>query len=205
MLGIVVSLGPVVAFGAFAAWADARSRKLKLVDLTDVAPVSKRHARKKPVDAVVLHQTGFSRGTDPSRYHNVTAHFVVLEDGAVVQLHPLTARLSASDGFNSRSVSIEFVGNFRSSRGQWWQPEKYGRNTPTAEQIQAGRRLLRLLRDGGLGYVFAHRQSSSSRGNDPGPEIWQGVGQWAVSSLGMSDGGAGFAIGDGAPLPDVWR
>ncbi|NVB40302.1 hypothetical protein G6O69_37195 [Pseudenhygromyxa sp. WMMC2535] len=71
--------------------------------------------------------------------------------------------------------------------------------------VLLGGRRLRALRKAGVGYVFAHRQSSSRRGNDPEPEIWHAVGQWAVTALGMSDGGPGYAVGTGAPIPDAWR
>ena len=57
----------------------------------------------------------------------------------------------------------------------------------------------------GIRYVFAHRQSSAQRGNCPGPEIWSSVAQWGLEHLDMSDGGHGYAIGDGKPIPDAWR
>lgn len=75
---------------------------------------------------MILHQTEFTRGVNPRRYLKVTAHFVVFADGTVVQLHPLEARLSASDGFNGRSVAIEFVDNFPSVDGNWWRPASTG-------------------------------------------------------------------------------
>ena len=204
MLALVFGL-PVAALGVAAIWSRIHRSKLAVVDLLGESPKSKRHKRTAPIDAVVLHQMGFSRGNDPHRYRKVTAHFVVLADGTVAQLHPLNARLSASDGFNSRSVSIEFAGNFQSVDGKWWRPADYGMDHTTAEQLEAGRQLLTLLQRLGIKYVFAHRQSSETRGNDPGPEIWRGVGQWAIDTLGMLDGGAGYAITGGRPVPDSWR
>ena len=76
-------------------------------------------------------------------------------------------------------MSVEFAGNFQSLNGKWWKPEKYGTDYPTPEQLEAGPQLLRVLQTVGFTHVFAHRQSSASRGNDPGPEIWRAVGQWA--------------------------
>jgi hypothetical protein len=130
---------------------------------------------------------------------------VVAPDGGVAQLHPLDARLSSSNGFNSRSVAIEFAGNLRSANGNWWQPDKFGRDTLTAEQIEAGRALLRMLRALGIRNVYSHRQAYYDKGNCPGPEIWSSVGQWAIDELGMSDGGPGYAIDTGKPIPDAWR
>jgi len=122
----------------------------------------------------------------------------VLADGTVVQLHPLIARLSAS-------MSIEFVGNFRSVNGKWWKPSEFGADVVTVEQVEAGRELLRALGRVGVRHVFAHRQSSASRGNDPGPDLWANFGQWAIERLEFSDGGPGFSIGTGKPIPAEWR
>ena len=205
MLAVAIGLSPVIAFGLVAWWAHARVAKLEIVDLCSSSPASKRSKRTRAVDAVVLHQMGFSRGNDLTRYRKVTAHFVIAPDGGVAQLHPVSARLSASHGFNGRSVAIEFAGNLRSADGGWWRPDTYGRDWLTEAQIESGRRLLVMLRRAGLQYVYAHRQSEASRGNDPGPDIWAHVGEWALDRLRMSDGGPGYAIGTGSPIPDAWR
>ncbi|MFV8750364.1 peptidoglycan recognition family protein [Nannocystaceae bacterium ST9] len=202
---IAALLIPALAGAGLLAYTLTKAPRLRVMNLLADAPASKRHARAGKVDAVVLHQTGFSRGLDPKRYLKVTAHFVVLANGTVVQLHPLTARLNASNGFNGRSVSVEFVGNFPSVDGKWWEPGKYGTDRVTAEQLEAGRELLRALAAAGVRHVFAHRQASASRGNDPGPDLWAGVGQWALEQLGFSDGGPSYAIDTGRPIPDAWR
>jgi len=205
VLAVVIGGAPIVALGLLALWTRARSSPLEIVNLIAEAPASKRSKRTVPVDAVVLHQMSLSRGDDLFRYKKVTAHFVIAPNGAVAQLHPLSARLSASHGFNSRSVSIEFAGNLQSADGRWWRPEEYGRNHLTPAQVDAGRRLLRMLSKLGVRFVYAHRQSYADRENDPGPEIWSQVGQWAVAQLGMSDGGPGYFIDTGRPIPDSWR
>ncbi|MFV8755736.1 N-acetylmuramoyl-L-alanine amidase [Nannocystaceae bacterium ST9] len=205
MLVLALILPAAAGAGLVALALARRARSLRVLDLTRDAPASKRLERACKVDAVVLHQTGFSRGLDPKRYLKVTAHFVVLADGTVLQLHPLAMKLWASDGFNCRSVSIEFVGNFKSSDGKWWKPEEYGANHVSVEQIEAGRELLRALKRVGVRFVFAHRQSSASRGNDPGPDLWANVGEWAIERLGFSDGGPGYVVDAGHPIPDAWR
>jgi hypothetical protein len=206
VFSVVLGLSPVVALGLAAWWAQgSRAGKLEIINMCGAAPVSKRSRRIKPVDAVVLHQMGLSRGNNLPRYLKVTAHFVILPDGSVAQLHPTSARLNASNDFNDRSVAIEFAGNLRSTRGLWWRPDRYGRDTLTAMQVESGRKLLRELGRQGVRFVYAHRQSFIERGNDPGPEIWASVGQWAINTLGMSDGGPGFVLGSGQPIPDEWR
>jgi hypothetical protein len=205
MMAVVIGGAPMVALGLFAWWARARPSKLEIVNLCAEAPASKRSKRTAPIDAVVLHQMSLSRGDDLLRYKKVTAHFVIAPNGAVAQLHPLSARLSASHGFNGRSVSIEFAGNLQSVDGHWWRPDDYGRNYLTPAQVEAGRRLLKLLRTLGVRFVFAHRQSYAERQNDPGPEIWSRVGEWAIAELAMSDGGPGYFIDTGHPIPEEWR
>jgi len=177
-------------------------------DRTHLTPRKKRVKSRDPatVKALVLHQMAFSRGNDPSRYDNVTAHYAILPNGRILRLHPVSALLYASNGFNTRSVAVEFAGNFPSTRGKCWEARRFGCHTPTPEQIEAGRFLIRhLIREIGLTYVYAHRQANPNRENCPGPDIWFHVGQWAVENLGLSDGGPDYKIGNGKPIPDSWR
>lgn len=181
-----------------------------IVDLTARTDKSLRKGRRDPktVYALVLHQMACCfQPRDPlKRFLSLNSHFGILADGRILQLHPISALLWASNGFNARSVAVEFAGNFPSTRGVWWQGAKFGRNRPTQAQIDAGRRLIRhLIATMGLTHVLAHRQSSGTRTNDPGPDIWRNVGQWAVDRLGMRDGGAGFKIGSGSAIPAEWR
>lgn len=184
------------------------SSNLNIVDRTAYTPKDKRKKVRKidEVYALVLHQSGFSRGNDTTRYDKVTGHFAILPNGTILQLHPLTAYLYASNGFNKGSVAVEFIGNFPSTNGRCYKPERFGCHQVTAEQIQAGRGLVQhLMKTIGLTHVLAHRQSSGSRGNDPGPDIWYRVGQWAVNQHGLKDGGPGFKVQSGKAIPDSWR
>lgn len=177
-------------------------------DRTSRSPRDKHKGIRDPasVTALVLHQMAFSRGNDPAKYDKVTAHFVILPNGHTAQLHPASAILWASNGFNKLTVAVEFAGNFPNVKGRCWKPEKFGCHRVTPEQIAAGRNLIRhLVATLGIRHVLAHRQSSASRANDPGPDLWYHVGQWAVDMLGLSDGGPGFKIGSGNPIPSEWR
>jgi hypothetical protein len=170
--------------------------------------VRKGRRDPKSVYALVLHQMACCfRRRDPLRsYLRIKAHFAILPEGQILQLHPVSALIWASHGFNSRSVAVEFAGNFPNTRGRWWKGETYGRNRVTPAQLEAGRCLVRhLIRTMGLRVVLAHRQSSDMRENDPGPDVWYHVGQWAVDNLGLSDGGPGFKVGSGKSIPDEWR
>ncbi|MEA5552823.1 peptidoglycan recognition family protein [Anabaena cylindrica UHCC 0172] len=183
----------------------------RIEDRTAFSPKDKRkNLRRGNVYALVLHQMAFSRGDDIKKYDRVTAHFIITPNGAIAQLHPISAYLYTSNGFNKHSVAVEFAGNFPSIRGKCWQPKppakSHGCHTLTSAQITAGRFLIQyLISKTGLTHVLAHCQSSATRANDPGPDIWYHVGQWAVENLGMKDGGAGFKVGNGSPIPDSWR
>ena len=191
------------------AWLGNILDRREFAKLSDRAAPYVRSRDPDSVDAVVLHQMGFSRGSDPSRYDKVTAHYKILPDGAIVWSHEWGTRLPASNGFNGRSIAVEFAGNFpkvarSQDRRDFWNPDKMGADQLTGPQIVSGQKLMRYLYDKGIRFVFAHRQSSASRGIDPGPDIWANVGEFAIG-LGMSDGGPGFTVGDGRSIPDAWR
>lgn len=182
----------------------------KIIDLTARSDRSVRKGKRDPktVTALVLHQMACcAQRRDPLRsYLGIKAHYAILRDGRILQLHPVSALVWASNGFNARSVAVEFAGNFPDVRGRWWEGERMGRDRVTPAQLEAGRCLVRhLKRTIGLKTVLAHRQSSNSRENDPGPDIWFHVGQWAVDKLGLRDGGPGFKVGTGKPILDAWR
>ncbi|WP_304454939.1 peptidoglycan recognition family protein [Nocardiopsis sp. YSL2] len=182
-------------------------------DRTDTPYPHSEHKRARPrpadtVYALVLHQMAFRRSPrrGPGRYDKVTAHYIITESGRLAQLHPVTTYLYASNGFNSGSVAVEFSGNLPSVRGRCWSPDTHGCHELTQAQVSAGRGLLRhLVREIGLTHVLAHRQASGSRTNCPGPDIWYNVGQWGVDELGLKDGGPGFHLKGGNPIPDEWR
>jgi Putative peptidoglycan binding domain/N-acetylmuramoyl-L-alanine amidase len=198
----------------------------RIIDLTGQAVKSQRKGMRDPkkVDTLVLHQMACCfKVKDPlKRFLNHFApHFAILPDGRILQLHPILALTWASNGFNANSVAVEFAGNFPNTRGKWWLDQKElkkltraqaqayvkaNQNQVTAEQIEAGRYLVRYLIGAmGLKKIVAHRQSSNMRENDPGPDIWYHVGQWAIDNLRLSDGGPGYKVGTGNPIPEVWR
>ncbi len=186
-----------------------RSVGCSILDQTAFTPVEKRKAERplSAIQGIVLHQTGFRRGSDADRYRRVTSHFVILPDGQIVKNHPETSVVWASNGFNAYTVAIEFAGNFPSARGRWWKPDDYGRHRPTSAQIASGQCLVHKLYFDieSIVWILAHRQASPRRGNDPGPDIWYEVGDWAVAELEMNDGGLGFSINGGRSIPDSWR
>jgi hypothetical protein len=181
-----------------------------IIDLTATSDktVEKGTRDPKKVFALVLHQMACCHmRRDPLKsYLSIGSHYAILPDGRILQLHGVDKLIWASHGFNNGSVAVEFAGNFPNIHGKWWKGETYGRNKVTLAQVEAGRCLIRhLVATIGLRTVLAHRQSSDMRENDPGPDLWYNVGQWAVNTLGLSDGGPGYKHGTGKPIPDEWR
>lgn len=163
------------------------------------------------VVGLVLHQTGFSRGSsDPSKYDKVAAHFIIMPNGQIIQTQELDRWMNSAGAFNRRTISVEFVGNFPSSRGKWYKGDKFGRHELSEEQIASGRFLVDYLIEElpkwgspGLLFIYAHRQSYKTRTNDPGPDIWYNVGEWAKQERGLGPDDSYFAS-SGNPIPDEW-
>lgn len=191
----------------------------EIIDLTEASNKLERKGTRAAakVDAVVLHQIADDRGSEPMQYKNTRAHFVVTKTGKIIRLHPVESMLWASNAFNDVGVAVEFAGHFANDRGVWWTGNA-ARNVPTNVQIEAGRELvLFLYMKHGIKKVYAHRQGYlpdngvyvkgiiNQRSNCPGPDVWCGVGEWAKLNLGLSDGGKGYAIGNGTAIPDSWR
>ena len=161
----------------------------------------------KKIDAVVLHQMAFSRGSNLNKYLRVTSHYIIMPDGKVGQLHPDTTYLNASNSLNRRSVAIEFAGNFPNTRGRCWNASKFGCHTLTKPQIDAGRCLLAELKRKlpSMKFVFAHRQSRSMKSNDPGPDIWRNVAEWGIAKLGYDPASRTHKEpSSGQPIPAAW-
>ncbi len=170
----------------------------------------------RKVWAFVLHQMAFKRMgrvsrkySDPESYINTGAHFCILLDGRIIQLHPLSRMIWHGNCVSPRSVAVEFEGNFPNVQGRWWVDSTssvQNKDVPTQAQYDSGKFLTSYLKVVlGTTHILAHRQSSDSRENDPGPDIWYNVGQWAIDNLGLTDGGPAFKCGTGNPILPAWR
>jgi hypothetical protein len=195
--------------------------KTKVEDWTDRAVNEKpkyilntyRDPRK--VFAFVLHQMAFKRRgrkskeySDPTAYLKTGAHFCIMFDGRIIQLHAMSRFIWHGNCLSPHSVAVEFEGNFPDIKGKWWKDPDGAANQdrPTPAQFESGRFLTRYLQTVlGITNIHAHRQSSGSRTNDPGPDIWYHVGEWALQNLGLTDGGPAFKCGSGSPILPAWR
>lgn len=176
--------------------------------------------RRTKITGVCLHQTACDMGERVERYDTISIHLVILRSGRMLWHCDFDRVLYGGNGWNERCIQIELVGLFagveddpdsaqdESLRSTWDDP-----TTPTREQPQqvteAQKRTLRMalrwlkLKVPTIAVVVSHRQASANRRNDPGETTWREA--VAVSAeLGLHDGGPGFVIGDGLPIPEAW-
>jgi hypothetical protein len=148
------------------------------------------------VTGIMLHQVAVD-DVNPAAYPKMTAHLAVHHDGTVYWLHPLNVRLMHGHGLNNETVGIEVAGHFRDDDKM---PE---------EQVLGVRRAIQFAveeaaRNGAtITNLWAHRQTDQSRLCDPGLDIMQRAGAWAVRTLGLTLHPE-HVRGSGTPLPDAW-
>ena len=168
-----------------------------------------KHRDLNKIDALVLHQIAFNGGEGAERYYDVSVHYIITPNGTIFQNHDESVYCYGSGAFNSWSVAVEFVGNFKNDRGKWWKHKDSARalkSELTKEQVYSGRKLVLFLKESlGIKYVFAHRQASTKKSNCPGPEIWYNVGEWALKN-GLTEGRTkDFKLSKGKSIPKEWR
>ena len=168
------------------------------------------------VRGITLHQTACVLGETPKRWDTVGCHVGITRTGQVIQLHDFTKLIVHGHGWNTQCVGIEMDGEYAGIEGDirtfWRPPDEPNRlpQTPTTALIEAAKATIRWIvaevaRNGGkLTKLVAHRQASSERESDPGSALWRAVALPMHAELGLDDGGVGFTIGDGLPVPAEW-
>lgn len=166
---------------------------------------------------ICLHQTACVLGERVERWDTVGAHLGITRSGKIVWLHSLDTVVAAANGWNAQTISIEVDGLFAGVEGDpktvWDDPTTPIREVemlPTADQLAALTDAIRWINSeiahygGRLHALVAHRQSSADRKNDPGSAIWKGVAIPMMAELALTDGGPGFRLDDGSPIPESW-
>lgn len=170
----------------------------------------------KDVRGICLHQTACVLGERPERWDTVGAHIGITRSGKVIWLHSFDRIVCHGNGWNAQTVGIEIDGLYAGVQGDdstvWDDPStakhEQGMELPEV-QAEAARQVIRWIREetykagGEIRVLVAHRQSSKSRRNDPGSEIWKRVALPMHAELGLGDGGYGFEIG-GYAIPAAW-
>ena len=154
--------------------------------------------RRFPVDMLVLHYTGMESGAAAlakmtSEEGGVSAHYMIREDGGVVQLveedrrawHAGVSRWQGDEDLNSRSIGIEIVNG-----GHDWRLED-GRLPPYPEaQVEAVIALSKAIIarwDIPQTRIVGHSDIAPARKQDPGEHFpWarlaeQGIGLWPAA------------------------
>ncbi|WP_428261086.1 peptidoglycan recognition protein family protein [Haliangium sp.] len=176
------------------------------------------------VQGIIVHQTAVWFGVSERQrrlagsvedglHHralNVGAHMTAFDGrganvhcGHVCYTNPLSWYVYHANGANRVSVGIEIEGDY---------PGLVGNSAPLASEalIAAARQGLAFMVTEGrrlgmpMRYVWAHRQSSPTRRNDPGEELWRRVVlEYAVPVLGLETQPR-RVWGQGRPIPRQW-
>lgn len=178
----------------------------------------------KETTGFTLHQTACDMGERAERYDTIGSHWSITRAG-VIHWHCDNNRVVYhGQGWNNRCTSVEVNGRYAGREDDpstardealdttWNDPSTPQREQPmqvTAASMVSLRMLGRFIaydimsHGGTLKVLCAHRQSSTSRRNDPGEGIWKQGAAPIISELGLSYGGIGFTIG-GFPIPECW-
>lgn len=183
------------------------------------APMDCVYSRRSwaSITGIVLHQTACRLSERPERWDTLRAHVGVTAGGRIMHVHEFTDVVAHANGFNRKCIGVEVGGLFAGIEGDgrtvWDNPETAAHEVAdvlTETQADAARVAIRWIvstvaaNGGKVGVLVAHRQSSGTRRNDPGSVLWQRVAMQMHQGLGLSDGGPGFAIGEGTPIPEAW-
>lgn len=168
------------------------------------------------VTGICLHQTACVLGENPPRWDTVGCHVGVTRSGKVIWLHDFNKLVVHGNQWNSQTVGIEIDGMYEGVEGDiktFWRPKDQPNlqpQRPTEAQLRAVRDLIRWItkqiegNGGKAKALVAHRQASENRRNDPGSAIWKKVALPMSEELDLSDGGPGFKLSTGYPIPEVW-
>lgn len=168
------------------------------------------------ITGITLHQTACLIGDRAPLWAGVWAHLGVTRGAQIIHIYDFAERVNHGHNLNAGDVGIEIDGHFAGVEGDlrtYWRPPQDPGRMPLDlrdEQVLAARRAVEFVVEtvaahgGCVRLIHAHRQSSSQRISDPGSAIWKAVGLWAQEKLGLDDGGPGFTVGDGRPIPEAW-
>lgn len=184
------------------------------------ATASKKHDYGKrdwsKVTGICLHQTACVLGERPARWDTVGAHLGVTRQGKAIWIHDFDRLIVHGNGWNAQCVGIEIDGMYAGIEGDertLWKPkDDPGRKSqlPTPEAIETTIRMIEWVKErieqhgGKLKALVAHRQASKDRQADPGSAIWKAIALPMIEKHGFTDGGPGFKLGTGYPIPEAW-
>lgn len=154
----------------------AGSHTTNLRGLSILTTLGATRRSRSRINAIVLHQMGFSRNSAANSFDRVIAHFAILLDGTVLHLRDYEAVLN--DAYGGHGVELEFEGDFPS----------HGTMLPTGAQVLAGRELVsKIVSDlGTIRGIYAHRHfNPHGRAYCPGPHIWKNIAEYAANTFSL--------------------
>lgn len=192
------------------------------------------HRRVSRITGIVIHQTAVSFGVSAAQVRRaggdeqlalarrglkVPAHIEAFRSGVVAVTDELTAYLHHAGPLNRISDALEIDGLYpglldrpetvprEDLRTTWGDKEPQRFEGPVVEAAKTALvwyvTQLRVL-GGRPRFIWAHRQSSSTRRADPGEEIWRKlVVEFAEPELGL-EAQPRRTWGDGRPIPVDW-
>jgi len=168
------------------------------------------------ITGITLHQTACVLGERPQRWATVVAHMGITRMGLSLWMHDFRKIVWHGNGLNCSTVGIEMDGTYAGIEGDkrtfWCPPDEPNRQpqAPTPELIEAAKATViwiceEVERHGGrITHLFAHRQASNQRESDPGSALWKLVALPLQDKLRLDDGGPGYTVGNGLPIPEAW-
>lgn len=170
------------------------------------------------ITGICLHQTACLLGERPGRWNTVGCHLGITRAGRVIWLHDFDRLIVHGNGWNTQTIGIEIDGLYAGVDGDpstvWNDPDTPQRDVGmqlTPEAVYATQQTVRWIcsyvasHGGRISALVAHRQASKNRQDDPGSAIWQQVALPLHAELGLGDGGRGFKLGSGYPIPEEWN
>jgi hypothetical protein len=145
------------------------------------------------ITTFMLHTTAVA-GMTAKRGIGIPTHLYLPRENTIVLCHELELLLYHGHAGNSFTVGLEIAGE-----SAWDSPSQVERARALLRYFQVTRRMM--LGADAKCYVMGHRMSHSSRVKDPGKQIWQDAGEWAIRELGFE---LGPVVGSGRSL-DRWR
>lgn len=203
-------------------WEDRNPKKFKRYK---GQPVSRGPAH---VTGITIHQTACNFGVADyqvkaaggdknlalaRRSLRVACHVMAFKKGFIAWPNPLDWYVYHGNGFNAFELGVEIEGNYPGIKGnKTWNGKVPTRLTD--DTVHAARAAIELLvvegRKAGMPieFIHAHRQSSATRRDDPGEDIWKRVVlDYCIPILGLRTEPYRTLkgrTGDGRPIPVKW-
>lgn len=184
----------------------ARAKRDKVV-ADKVGPMRKW----SEVTGICLHQTAVEMSPTEKRWESLGAHIGITRLADIMWVHDFDRIVYHGNLWNDGCIGIEIDGKYEGIVGDsstLWDGDKPSKLTDSmlATTNAAIRWVCKMVeaRGGKIRALVAHRQSKASRPHDPGQEIWQRVALPMSAELELKDGGDGFFLGDGRPIPTEW-